>query len=142
MTEQELNSVRELKKRIRDLESHLQSLRTAAENLTPILDGLPHSTERKSRVEKIALMIVEDTRELESLRKELIPAKSKLADIILREVEDITVQTLLVLRYVECCPVKEVARRMQYSVRAVFKMHAHFLKEFIRGHTRALLRTF
>lgn len=31
MTEQELNSVRELKKRIRDLEKHLQALRLSAE---------------------------------------------------------------------------------------------------------------
>ena len=43
MTEQELNSGHDLKKQIRDLEKHLQTLRLSAENLVPILDGLPHS---------------------------------------------------------------------------------------------------
>ena len=69
MTEKELNGVRELNKKIRDLQRHLQELRVSAENLVPILDGLPHSSEAKSRVEKIALMIVEDERELTALNE-------------------------------------------------------------------------
>ena len=58
MTEQELNSGHDLKKQIRDLEKHLQTLRLSAENLVPILDGLPHSNEAKSRGEKIALLSI------------------------------------------------------------------------------------
>ena len=137
MTEKELNVVRELKKQIRDLERHLQSLRISAENLVPILDGLPHSTEVKSRVEKLALMIIEDERELDTLREKILLAKSELLDKILREIDEPSIQTLLVLRYVECLSFKETARRMHFTLRYIFKLHTKFLKEFICGHIAA-----
>lgn len=128
MTEKELNSVRELKKRIHDIERHLQALRLSAENLVPILDGLPHSTEAKSRVEKIALLIVEYERELKTLHEQIISAKSELVDRILVEIEEPTLQTLAALRYVECLSYKETARRMMFTLRHVFRLHEKFLK--------------
>lgn len=123
MTEQELNSVRELKKRIRDLESHLQSLRTAAENLTPILDGLPHSTERKSRVEKIALMIVEEERELEDLREAAADAAVTLARRIKHA--DLTFQEreVAMLRYVACMNFRDIEAKLHMSDARIFFLH-------------------
>ncbi|MBQ3442229.1 MAG: hypothetical protein IJG33_03175 [Selenomonadaceae bacterium] len=137
MTEQELNSVRELKKRIHVLEKHLQALRLSAENIVPVLDGLPHSTEAKSRVEKIALMIVEDERELTALNEKILLAKSELVDKILCQVDEPTLQTLLILRYVECLSFKETARRMHFTLRHIFKLHEKILKEFICWHIAA-----
>lgn len=128
MTEKELNSVRDLNRQIRRLEQHLQALRLSAENLVPILDGLPHSNEAKSRVEKIAFMIIESERALDSLRKELTLAKSELVDKILREVDAPALQTLLALRYVESLSFKETARRMRFTLRHVFRLHEKFLK--------------
>ncbi|MBR6888699.1 MAG: hypothetical protein IKN16_09680 [Selenomonadaceae bacterium] len=128
MTEQELNSVRELKKRIRDLEKHLQALRLSAENIVPVLDGLPHSTEVKSRVEKIALRLVESERELTTLNEKLMLAKVHLLDKILRQVDEPALQTLLVLRYVECLSFKETARRMRITLRHLYRLHKKFLK--------------
>ena len=137
MTEEELNGVRELNKKICDIERHLQALRISAENLVPILDGLPHSSEAKSRVEKIALMIVEDERELTALNETKLLAKSELADKILCEVNEPILQTLLVLRYVECLSFKETARRMHFTLRHIFKLHEKILKEFICWHIAA-----
>lgn len=137
MTEQELKSVRMLHNKICDLEKHLQSLRLSAENITPIIDGLPHAKSARSRVEKIAVLITEYERELAELQKQIVDAKSSLADKIMCEVTEPTVQALLMLRYVECCTVKEIAQRLNYSVRAVFKMHAHFLKTCTRGQIAA-----
>ena len=129
MTEKELNSVRKLKKRIRDLEWRLQALRTAADNIVPVLDGLSHSSEAKSRVEKIALDLIETERELNNSRAQIILTKSELADKILREVEDTTLQTLLILRYVECLSFKETARRMHFTLRHLYRLHEKFLKD-------------
>ena len=126
--ERELNIVRELNKRIRDIERHLQMLRMSVENLVPILDGLPHSTGAKSRVEKLALMIVEDERELAAFYEAITLAKSELLDRILREVEDPTLQTLLALRYVECLSFEKTARRMRITLRHVFRLHEKFFK--------------
>lgn len=137
MTEQELFSVREMKSGIKALEKKLQTLRMSAGNLVPIIDGLPHATQAKSRVERISLMIVECERELDNLRDRLIKAKSDLADKIMCEVSEPVLQTLLVLRYVECLPFKDIAHRMVFGLRYIFKLHDKILKKGICGHIAA-----
>ena len=137
MTEKELNGVREIQKMIRKLERHIQELRMSAENLVPILDGLPHSKQAKSRVEKLALEIAEGEHELELLNWRLLDEKARLIDLILNETLEPAVQTLLVLRYVECLSFKETARRMKYGLRHVFKLHEKIFKDGICGHIAA-----
>lgn len=137
MSHEELKRVHELKKKICGLEKTLHDLRVASENLVPILDGLPHSTLARSRVEAIALKIVERGREKDTLCALLPTVKAELADTIMREVSEPIVQTLLILRYVECCPFKDIARRMRYALRAVFKIHERALKECTTVHIDA-----
>ena len=128
MTARELNNVRELNKKIRILERHLEALRMSAETIVPILDGLPHAAFAKSRVEKIALRTVSTERELEFLCTALIKAKTGLADKIMAEVDDPVYQTLLMLRYVEVLSFNQTARRMRISLRHVFRLHEKFLR--------------
>ena len=123
MTVQELHAVRELKVKIKDIEKSLRTLRISADNLVPIIDGLPCAIEAKSRVEKIALMIVDRERELETLRNQLVSVKSTLANKIMSAFDEPTVQTLLILRYIECLTFKDIARRMCFCLRYVFKLH-------------------
>lgn len=137
MTEEELNRVRDIKRNICELEKHLRALRVAAENIVPILDGLPHSTLARSRVEKITLSIVENEQQLEKTLRVLVQAKSELADKIMGEIDKPELQTMLILRYVECCRFKDVAHRMHYSLRALFRIHERFIKEYIHGHLDA-----
>ena len=132
MTEKELNIVRELKKQIRDLERHLQALRLSAENLVPILDGLPHSNSAKSRVEKIALMIIESERELENLRAQLDRASEELPARIHDEVSDVQERTLLLLRYVACMRFRDIAFQLERSEARVFQIHHDVLKKILR----------
>ena len=134
MTYLELNRVRDLHKRIRDMERHLAALRMSMANITPVIDGLPHSSEIKSRVEKIALQIVDDELELDALRGQLSQAKGLLVELIMSEVNDPVLQTLLILRYVACCSFKETARLMRYGLRHIFKLHEKFLKDGICRH--------
>ena len=131
MTEHELYQVKDLKKRIKDLEKKLQTLKMSASNLVPIIDGLPHATQAKSRVERIALMIVDCDRELKSLRDRLVQAKTELTDKIMCDLNEPIIQTLLILRYVECLPFKDIAHRMVFNLRYVFKLHDKILKEGI-----------
>lgn len=130
MTEKELNSVRELNKQIRRQEQHLQALRLSAENLVPILDGLPHSNEAKSRVEKIALMIIESERELDSLRAQLDRASEDLPARIHDEISDVQERTVLLLRYVACMRFRDIAFQLEMSERRVFQIHHDALKSF------------
>ena len=128
MTESELNVVRDMKKRIRDLERHIEDLRLAVQNITPILDGLPKSTEIKSRVETLALKIVECDRELVDLRERLPHEQTRLAELILREVSVPALQGFAVLRYVACVSFKETAHRMHITLRHAFRLNEKFFK--------------
>lgn len=137
MTKEELNCVRELKKKICGFEKNLRALRVASTHLVPILDGLPHSKFARSSVETIALKITENESAIGELCGVLPTLKAELADKIVREVNDPFEQTFLVLRYVECCPFREIAHRMKYSMRALFKIHERILKSCTSGHIDA-----
>ena len=128
MTETKLNTVRDIKKSIRDLERRLKDLRLAAQNIVPIIDGLPHSTEIKSRVENITLSIVETGRELDDLRERLPHEQARLAELILREVSDPALQGFAVLRYVACVSFKETAHRMHITLRHTFRLNEKLFK--------------
>lgn len=135
MNEQELNEARELCKQIRALERHLEALRLSMENIVPVLDGMPHATEAKSKVERIALRIIDSEQELEALRGALEQAKTHLANVIMTKVDNPSHQTLLFLRYVSCLSFKETARRMRCSLRHVFRLHEQFLKCHLAAHS-------
>lgn len=126
MTEQELNSVRELKKRIAILEKKLNGLRMLAQHLTPVLDGLPHATSSASKVENVAIKILDAERELETLRAELSQVKDWLTQKILDVTDEPALQTLLILHYVKCFSFRETARLMHYTLRQVFRKHSNF----------------
>lgn len=127
----EINKARELCKRIRELERHVAALCLSRDNIVPVLDGMPHASNLKSKVEKLALQIVENQRALDCLRVELAQEKLHLASVIVAEVDDPTAQSLLLMRYVSCLPFREIARRMSYSLRHVFKLHDELLKDGI-----------
>lgn len=131
MTAQEINKARELCKRIRELEKELARLCLSRDNIVPVLDGMPHATDVKSKVENLALRIVENQRVLENLRVEFEAEKARLASVIMSEFDDPTAQSLLLLRYVSCLPFREIARRMRYGLRHVFKLHDRLVKDGI-----------
>ena len=134
MTRAELNSVRDLHKKICGLEKKLRALKVCADNIVPVLDGLPKSNFIKSRVEKIATAIVETEQELVELRGQLTETKLTLATQIFKETEDAVNQTLLILRYVECLSYKDTAHRMHYTLRQIFRLHNDALKAVIDLH--------
>lgn len=109
-------------KKLHAQEKHLQALRMSTEKLVPILDRLPHSLEAKSRVEKIALEIIETETELTAMSEEYRVARTTLTNKILVTVGEPVLQTLLVLRYVQCLSYRETARRMHYTLRQVFRL--------------------
>lgn len=135
MTETEIKKAREFCKRIRELEKRVARLKLSRDNIVPVIDGMPHATTAKSRVECLALQIVEGERELAILRSELEQARVHVTEAIMLEVDDPNGQALLLLRYVECLPFRDVARRMKYSLRHMFRLHGELLKRCHIGET-------
>lgn len=123
MNERELNRVRELKEKIRELERHIAALRSSAENIVPVLDGMPHSTDVKSKVETIALHVVNSERELDALRSELCSAAIHITNRIQNSNLKRKEKTLLILRYVVCMNFRDIAFQMDISDATTFRLH-------------------
>ena len=126
----EINKARELSERIRGLEKKIESLRVSRNNIVPVLDGMPHASEVKSKVEKLALRIVEGERELDDLRTQFENEKTRIAFEIMAAIDEPLEQATLLLRYVSCLSFRDIARRLRCNLRQVFKIYYATSKKF------------
>lgn len=132
MTKTELNGARELRNKIRDEERRLLTLRLSAENLVPILDGLPHGTDVKSRVENLAVKIMESERELIRLRKEFGQAAFTLEEKINRSELDALEKSILTLRYVACMNFLDIQDKLKISDATTFYVHRTATRKILK----------
>ena len=130
MTEQDLNRVRDLHKRIRDLENLLATLRKRAGDIVPAREGLPQSSDIHSKVESLALKIVEKTIELESLHEQILEATATLTKAICVRVPDPSQCAVLLFRYVHCLHFRDIGFQTGYSDRKVFTLHRDGVDKF------------
>lgn len=133
MTDKDLNVVRDLRNKIRDLTSHLQALRLSAQNIVPVIDGLPHTDSVKSRVEKLALKIIEHERELSDLSRQFATSALDLTDRINRA-DQLNQQekTILLMRYVACMNFQDIWIEMKLSDARTFYLHRSATKKFLK----------
>lgn len=137
MTVTELNSVRDLRQRIREQERRLRALRLSVENLTPILDGMPHSRSPTSRVEKITVKILEAERELELLRAECANAAEVLTEKISAANLESQEQTILIMRYVACMNFRDIEFELGLSDARIFFLHRNSLRKIKADFSKA-----
>lgn len=123
MTEQDLNRVRDLNKKIRDLEKLLATLRSRAEDIVPASDGMPKPTDIQSKVENLALKIVEKTIELESLHEQILSATATLTEAICLRISDPAQRAVLLLRYVHCLHFRDIGFKLDKSDATIFRLH-------------------
>lgn len=124
MTEEELNGARELRKKIRDIEWRiLPMLKADADNLVPVLDGLPHGTDIKSRVENIAVKICDAEQELIRLREEFLKTAMDIDEKINDSDLDALEKAVLNLRYVACLNFLSIQDELQISDATTFYVH-------------------
>ena len=133
MTAQELYKVRELRNKILATTRHSESLRLAATNLVPIMDGMPHARTSESRVEKLSLKIVECEKELTGLREEFDAAAALLADKIKAAPLTPQEREVLILRYVACERFRDISFQMNYSDAHVFRLHSDGVEKILQG---------
>ena len=125
MTDKELNAARELKKLIQEEEQKLIGLRVSAQNITPVIDGLPHSQMPNSRVEKLAIKILEVDEKLKCLRRQFDEVAAQIAYEICNADLTAQEQTILIARYVECLNFRAIQFRLHLSDARIFYLHRH-----------------
>ena len=97
MTGWELYSVYNLKDKARLLAMTRASLLATAEDLVPITDNMPHSQSVKSRVEELAIKILEVDAELDKVREQIIQAEINLTEQIISKVDNPALRQMPVL---------------------------------------------
>lgn len=131
MTGQELNCVRELNSKIREIELHLTTLRSRADDITPKLDGLPHASTIRSQVESLALKIVEESLQLDELHSRIVSEAANLTKEICRLVSDPQERSVMILRYVSCMRFRDISFRLGKSDATIFRLHHDALAKLI-----------
>ncbi|MBR0060132.1 MAG: hypothetical protein IJP68_01505, partial [Selenomonadaceae bacterium] len=112
-----------------------RQLEAAIHGLTAHVNGLPRPPNAGSRVEKLALLLIEVTDRLHNLREQIFTAEAELAAALV--LADITPaeREILSLRYVAGLSFIEVARRTNRSIGSVFKIHRAALKKAVDGQS-------
>ncbi|MBQ3336329.1 MAG: DUF1492 domain-containing protein [Selenomonadaceae bacterium] len=133
MTKKELNRARDLREQIRDIEWKIIKLRAGAEDLVPILDGLPHGNEVKSRVENLAIKLLAAQEELSRLLEEFGRTALDLEEKINHAELDELEKAVLTLRYVVCMNFLDIQDRLKLNDNSLFYYHRTAVKKILKS---------
>ncbi|MBR2519737.1 MAG: hypothetical protein IKE46_08135 [Selenomonadaceae bacterium] len=123
MDYQTLNSVWELKLKY-DRETHrLEDLRFLAHPSTPPMNGMPHATAQASKVEKLATLIVDAERTIQSLADQIETQKFKLLSLLNQTSMDELPQRVINYRYVGCQSFNAIAKLLHYTRQYIIRLH-------------------
>ena len=111
MTLKEISRYYELRQRLTRYNEALLALRTAAENITSQLDGIPPSGNPADKVAHYGGLIAQLETDIERNNEELREAK-KTALRYIRQIDDMYLQTIFLLRFIECLSWDDIALSM------------------------------
>lgn len=129
MTFAELNEVRVLKKQIAAEKQKIAALRDSINSVTSKLEPTPKGATTESRIEGLAVLIVDTEAKINRLQARLQQAVPELTEKILAEKLDSAEQTLLINRYIACKYFRDIGFLMGYSERRVYQVHGQILKK-------------
>lgn len=131
MTQAELNKVRNLRDEVDAEKQRLATLRLAVQNLSPVLDGMPHTPTQSSRVEKLAVLILDSERDLDELLVCLEDACVELSRKLKNAPLDPIEHKILVLRYVACMSFTEIEEAVNLSEARVYFWHRQAVQKLL-----------
>lgn len=132
MTYEELNVVRNLKKKLEAEKQKLSALRESITPATPKLNDAPHGTNTASPTEKLATMITDTERKIANLNIRIEIESFKLTNKIQAEVPNETEQALLIHRYINCKHFRDIGFLMGFSEAHVYFTHRKILKTILQ----------
>lgn len=125
-----LNRPYRLKRRIEAKEAHLDELRTQAEKVTPVLNGMPRGSGPSSNVERIAVMIADLSSEIDENIAELHDATMSVKATI-DSLGDDRIAQVMTYRYLAFLSWSEIAKRTHYSMDWLFALNRKAFREII-----------
>ena len=131
MTYEELNIVRNLKKKLEAEKQKLSALRESITPATPKLNDLPRGTDTASPTEKLAMMMTDAERKIARLNRRIESESLTLANQIQSEVQDSKEQALLIHRYINCKSFRDIGLVMGFSEGYIYFSHRRILKKLL-----------
>ena len=126
----ELDTVRQLNRKVKALEEKIERLRDAQQSTVPVIDGMPKSRGRgTSRLEELATQIMTLEEELNAVKDELIASTVDLTLEILERVPYPAADVLLA-RYTASKTFKQIVASSGYTASHVFRLHKDGVKAF------------
>ena len=127
---EKFSAIKNVRNEIKKLEEKLQDISDALQRLTVCNDGTPKTPTRSDTMSALLATKLDLEKEVEeriaALMKMRIELATKLfADVSLSNHE----RKVLLLRYVDGLPFKEIARQMKYSENQIFLNHRRGLKK-------------
>ncbi len=111
MTLKEISRYYELRQKLTRYNEALLALRTAAENITSQLDGIPPSGKPTDKVAHYGGLIAQLEADIEKNNEELREAKETALRYI-QQIDDMYLQTIFLLRFIECLSWDDIALSM------------------------------
>ena len=131
----EITAARDLKEEIHSVERRIETLKTTAQNLVPIRDGLPKGKATSSAVERLAVKILKLEEYRQAKLKELDAVKIRLIEEIcaapLKEME----RRVLMMRYVNCMRFRDICFDLNKSDARIYQWHRAGLEKMLNYST-------
>lgn len=108
MTLKEISQYYELRQKLTRYSNSLIALKSAAEKMTSRLDGMPRNGNGIDNVSYYVERIIQLEEKIESKNEELMEAKQEALDYI-SKIEDSYMQTVFLLRFIECMSWGDIA---------------------------------
>ena len=130
-TKKYLSQIDWYNRRIEFKVNELQKLREMATLIkTASLDDMKvQSGTKENHMENTVIAIADTQRELETLIQTMISKKAQIVSEI-EEMEDINEYSVLIMRYVECKSIREIASDMKYTEKNIERIHAKAISNF------------
>ena len=99
-------------------------IKSASSDDIKIQSGSP-----KNKLEESCIEIADSEQELKDLITRFLNAKKKIISEI-EQLEDTNEYTVLIMRYVECRRMRDIADRLNYSVKNIERIHTKAIQNF------------
>ena len=137
MTEEKLNSVRQLNKRLKSARQRLAVLRQSAEDLVKVLDGMPKAQSPNSQVERLAVLCADQEALVRRLRAAMELSAINLIDDLRRIPLTPLELEILILRYALCENFRDIGFEKKMSDARVYQIHREGVIKVV-GHREDL----
>lgn len=125
---EKLSKAWKLKREILAKERYLDELRSRAEKMTPSYSDMPKGTEASSRVENLAIQIVEASYAIDEYIIELVKAEAE-AEMLIRSEEDAFKRSLLTDYHLNGLTISMIAEQEHYTERRIFQLLAEAYRD-------------